>query len=706
MKNDSTNHNKLFNCLMKLIYSSILMGALYSGWQYLGIVQAQASENNQNGVDSKTTDNDSWDGPVISSSDGGEIYFDPDYAYYYPGAENFDTPYNGKYIISDPDDPNSYAGVYDKGTIVNTSFASQYLKDKGFETYNIPSTVTMNDKGIHIQMKSVDHKDGLAQFKLIDFNGNYIKSYYDTPSSTYNIDNLINKIKNDGYNVVYRPSSSIIDTTNKNQVYDLIVQLPYHVLSINTVDSTNNKIITKYLYAVTNYGTTSTDYVKDRLDDEYSIANPNDLLKNVPNNETNYDIVVNRTSNFNPNNESFYGDENVRDIPDIDNVSSAEGNDDSYNPAENEFHTKVNFVDKNGKLLDSAIFSNQKSNLIYTRFTHLFTADKYMDDNVIPTVLDLDKGPYTFTVSDEYLASHGDTFIHDDNIDNEWREGGSKKLQYENQKALDDDSSSNLPSNNVSSSKNDNTSSTSTPSNSNQQQAQNNSQQTEPQTTKSDVNSSQTAQSNQQSAAEPAKSSTQPAPTPAPVVQSHATAAPVTSTEKATPAPAQAPKQTQSPAPQPAVKTTSQSAKPVVKAKADSSKPTKAQLKAITKTYKKSEHVVKTDTSKLKALKKKMKKHATKKQKATYKKLQTKLAAEKKAFNSVKTQEGKLFKYFKSVATIGRDNKQIKSLTAQMKKLKKKHSKASKNKYSKDKKALKKANNSLKAATKFVKNYK
>ncbi|KOY77058.1 hypothetical protein RZ71_09620 [Apilactobacillus kunkeei] len=134
-------------------------------------------------------------------------------------------------------------------------------------------------------------------------------------------------------------------------------------------------------------------------------------------------------------------------------------------------------------------------------------------------------------------------------------------------------------------------------------------------------------------------------------------------------------------------------------------KPTKSQLKAIAKSYKQSKNAVKADTAKLKALKKKMKKHSTKKQKAAYKKLQTKLSAERKVFVSVKTKEGKLAKYFKSVAIISRDNRKIKSLTAQMKKLKKKHSKASKKKYVMDSKLLKKVKKSLKSASKFVKNY-
>ncbi|KOY76062.1 hypothetical protein RZ70_04980 [Apilactobacillus kunkeei] len=136
------------------------------------------------------------------------------------------------------------------------------------------------------------------------------------------------------------------------------------------------------------------------------------------------------------------------------------------------------------------------------------------------------------------------------------------------------------------------------------------------------------------------------------------------------------------------------------------SKPTKAQLASITKSFNKDKRAIKADTAKLKALKKKMKKHATKKQKAAYKALQIKLAADKKAVKSYKAQEGKLTKYFKEVSIINRDKKQIKSLTAQMKKLKKKHSKANKKNASKVQKALNKANKSLKAATKFVKNYK
>ena len=151
----------------------------------------------------------------------------------------------------------------------------------------------------------------------------------------------------------------------------------------------------------------------------------------------------------------------------------------------------------------------------------------------------------------------------------------------------------------------------------------------------------------------------------------------------------------------PAPESTPQFTKPAAKVQ-----PSKAQLKSVEKYFNQSKHAVKSDNAKLKALKKKMKKHANKKQKAAYKSLQTKLSADKKAVKSYKIQEGKLTKYFKNVAIIKSDDKKIKSLTSQMKKLKKSHSKASKKKYAKAAKALKKANSSLKAATKFVNNYK
>ncbi|WP_053791371.1 hypothetical protein [Apilactobacillus kunkeei] len=216
----------------------------------------------------------------------------------------------------------------------------------------------------------------------------------------------------------------------------------------------------------------------------------------------------------------------------------------------------------------------------------------------------------------------------------------------------------------------------------------------------SSSNETQTNSSQAPASQQPTKSSSQPAP----VVQSHLAATPV-STAKAATAPVStakaAPEPAPKPAPKPVAKPAPQTAKPAAKAK-----PSKTQFKAIAKSYKQRKHAVKADAAKLKAIKKKMKKHATKKQKAAYKNLQTKLAADKKAVKSYKAQEGKLTKYFKEVAVINRDNKQIKSLTAQMKKLKKKHSKTSKKQYSRDAKALKKANNSLKAATKFVNNYK
>lgn len=134
-------------------------------------------------------------------------------------------------------------------------------------------------------------------------------------------------------------------------------------------------------------------------------------------------------------------------------------------------------------------------------------------------------------------------------------------------------------------------------------------------------------------------------------------------------------------------------------------KPSMVNYKEMLKQSKRAQRNVKADTAKLKSLKKKMRKHATKKQKVTYKKLQSKLSSEKKAVKTYKNQEAKLTKYFKNVSIINRDNKQIKSLTAQIKRLKKKHSRAAKKQYAKATKALKKAKSSLKSATKVVNNY-
>ncbi|KPN84136.1 SPOR domain-containing protein [Apilactobacillus kunkeei] len=696
--------SNISNLLKKALFMPVLLLSVSVSMQFANSVHVHAD-----GVDETSTGNvDEY--PInqtfyLNSSEhndyNAEVHF------------NDITPSQGQYVSGANPHINDLVIKGYKNRPIDMRNAKIKLSDLGFDSSSIPDTYTPTGDSYTFNVEPIGFKqmeaDKSTKFKYlftaIDQNYNLVKSYTEySNNDTESSSKSWPWIKNDGYLLnplmyldgdeipeIEIPTSNDYDYDNGygegnipqySQDYEVTyanVVVPTHTLKINYIDQ-NNNIVFSTQRQVTSYGHTS--FYSDE-----SLLNKNGITINdgqtfIPNTDTTANINV--TSSGKSGYDSFYDYGYPQPVYDL-----GVGHD---NPLRTGYHTEVDLIGSDGQNILSEIAGSSQSQIVDSKnFFEAFFENQNRNNYTItglPKLMDLTKGPYTAYTN----LTYRDLFPGASDSGNSSQTNGNDTQQSTSQTTKGDTDSSQ---------------STSTPSNSNQQQAQNNSQQTEPQTTKSDVNSSQPAQSNQQqSAAEPAKSSTQPAPTPAPVVQSHATAAPVTSTEKATPEPAQAPKQTQSPAPQPAVKTTSQSAKPVVKAKADSSKPTKVQLKAITKTYKKSEHVVKTDTSKLKALKKKMKKHATKKQKATYKKLQTKLAAEKKAFNSVKTREGKITKYFKSVSTINHESKQIKSLTAQIKKLKKKHSKTSKKLYKKDLKALKKANKTLKAATKFVKNYK
>ena len=615
MKESNDTSLKVSNYWKKALYSSVVLGAIFVGGQYVSTVHASAD----------TTQKSSQ--PVPS-----KVIFD-DVA----NNNNLKHP-----IVK------GYVGQ--QSSLVNAKIR---LQDLGYDVSDIPDTYTPTGSDAKIySVTPIGVKNEPSnlngQYKLIfeitDQNGNYIESKYDSTNDSDNYDStaIVNELNQEKDKFTLNGNSTDngkIDTPSLqtgDNIITVSVTAPTHTLSINYVNQ-NNVTVFKTTRQVTNYGHTNF------YDDQKNFGEDNAGIQITPdqpyvaNNQSTATVNVTTNQEFQiPTDPTQVGSYNYA-FPDPDDVTTVSDANGSQNPNGDAYYTTVNFVGADGKNIVSLIVGSNQSQTVRTE--NLDPDDSDYDslidfDNVkdMPATIDLTKGPYTFHSTDTLAG-----------------------LQAQSSAAAQSEAAA-------------------------EQQA---------------ASSAQASQSNQApapAAQQPAKSSAQPAPAPAPapkpapVVQSHPAAAPA-STAKTAPAPA--PK----PAPQPA--------KPAVKAK-----PSKNQFKAIAKSYKQSKHAVKTDTAKLKALKKKMKKHANKKQKAAYKALQTKLAADKKAVKSYKAQEGKLTKYFKEVAVINRDNKQIKSLTAQLKKLKKKHSKANKKKAAKVQKALKKANSSLKAATKFVNNYK
>lgn len=603
MKESNDTSLKVSNYWKKALYSSVVLGAIFVGGQYVNSVNANAD------TVANTNENQSVQSQVLFN----------------------DVANNNN--LTDPV-VNGYVGQ--QSSLVN---AKTKLQDLGYDVSDIPDTYTPTSSSAKIySLTSIGTKNEPSTlngqckliFEIFDQNGNYIESKYDSTNNSDNYDStpIVQQLQQEKDKFVLNGNSidngkidipEIIEGTN---VINVSVTAPTHTLTINYVNQNGANVFTTNRQ-VTNYGHT------DFKDDEksYGKTNSNEKLNvnsdqpYVANNQSTATVNVTTTESFNPDSASNYSYA-YPEPDDITTVSDAKG---SQNPNGDAYYTNINVVGADGKNIVSLIVGSNKSQFIATDdlgpndndYNSLVDFNNVTD---LPGYLDLTKGPYTFHSSDTLAGLQAQS-----------------NAAVQSQAVADQQAAQSAPA-----------------SQSNQAPAP-------------------TAQQSAKSSAQPAPA---PAPKPAPVVQSHPAAAPA-STAKA------------APAPQPA-----------------KAKPSKSQLKAVDKSYKQSKHAVKTDTAKLKALKKKMKKHATKKQKAAYKALQIKLAADKKAVKSYKAQEGKLTKYFKEVAVINRDNKQIKSLTAQLKKLKKKHSKANKKKAAKVQKALKKANNSLKVATKFVNDYK
>lgn len=613
----------------KALYSSVVLGAIFVGGQYLSSVQVRADTT-------ATQDDDQSNYTQIRFTDASTGYELAD--------ARSQQIYQGGFEVD--------ATVGQKMSLVNTK---TLLKDMGYDVSNIPDTYTPTTPWkevypVPIKHISVENKPSNLIgpnnliFEIRDQNGNYIESKYDsTDGNGYSLDYDFPIYNSTGKKIVDALSQETDKfVANKYTIDDAIIRhsdlfykksgdnvvsipvvAPTHTLTINYVNQ-NGVTVLKTTRQVTNFGHT------DFYDDEYEqdvFGNNSDYVKINPdqplvsNTQSTATVNVTTTPDFPIPTDSSqvatydYG----YTYPQIASYDNDNG---LFSPDVYPYHTTLNFVGADGKPITSIIVGSRVSQDVDPMQLNGDDSEYAANMNFanvtdFPSFIDLTKGPYTFHSTDTLSALQASA--------------------AQSQAVADQQAAQSAPA-----------------SQSNQAPAP-------------------TSQQSAKSSAQPAPA---PAPKPAPVVQSHPAAAPA-STAKA------------APAPQPA-----------------KAKPSKSQLKAVAKSYKQSKHAVKTDTTKLKALKKKMKKHATKKQKAAYKALQIKLAADKKAVKSYKAQEGKLTKYFKEVSIINRDNKQIKSLTAQLKKLKKKHSKANKKKAAKVQKALKKANNSLKAATKFVNDYK
>ncbi|KOY77060.1 hypothetical protein RZ71_09640 [Apilactobacillus kunkeei] len=610
-----SNDTNLSNYWKKALYSSVVLGAIFVGGQYVSSVNANADT-------------------VANTNESQSV--------------KSDVLFNDVANNNNLSDPVVHGYVGQQSSLVN---AKTRLQDLGYDVSDIPDTYTPTSSAAKIySLTSIGTKNEPSTlngqckliFEIFDQNGNYIESKYDSTNNSDNYDStpIVQQLQQEKDKFVLNPNSTdngkidIPEISEGTNVTYVNVTAPTHTLTINYVNQNGVTVFTTNRQ-VTNYG--HTDFKDDEKN--YGKTNSNEKLNVNPdqlyvaNNQSTATVNVTTAQSFNSSSAANYSYA-YPEPDDITTVSDAKG---SQNPNGDAYYANVNVVGNDGKNIVSLIVGSNKSQFVATDdlgpddndYNSLVDFNNVTD---LPGYLDLTKGPYTFHSSDTLAGLQAQS-----------------NAVVQSQAVADQQAAQSAP-------------------------------------------ASQSNQAPAPTAQQPAKSSAQPAPAPkpAPVVQSHPAAAPA-STAKAAPAPA--PKTVAKPAPQPA--------KPAAKAK-----PSKTQFKEIAKSYKQSKHAVKADTAKLKALKKKMKKHANKKQKAAYKALQTKLAADKKAVKSYKTQEGKLTKYFKEVAVINRDNKQIKSLTAQLKKLKKKHSKANKKKAAKVQKALKKANNSLKAATKFVNDYK
>ncbi|TMT01484.1 nucleoporin [Apilactobacillus kunkeei] len=531
------------------------------------------------------------------------------------------------------------------------------LSDLGYDVSNIPDTFTPNEDPTknNIYVPSIDteklpNDSASIIFRLVDQNGNYIKSVYENANDdVYDMSEVVNTLRKQGYAIPDSYKSIVdVDETKKNVFY-ITATLPVHTLTINYIDQNNNVALTT-TRKVTDYGHTDVYIDTPDMLGDGGYINPNQDYIDNKDSSANVQVTLAEVTlhDNQPRGMSY-------DYPNPDaNFTSESTSKGNPNPNGDLYYTTIKFVDKNNNVVDSVIVSSSDSNVVNIDGLNDYDGLKINLDAVTDMVSDIDltKGPYIF---------HYDPSVLYGNSSNPTQGNGDTGQSQSN-------NSSNPTQSNGDTGQSQSNNSQPTQSNGGTGQSQsNNSQLTQSNggTGQSQNNTSQPTQSNGGTAQPSVQNS------------SH-----ITSSQQ----PVKQQKQ--------------------VSKKVTANKPTIAEYRAAVKSLNKAKRKAKSDSKKLKAMKKKVRKHSNKKLKSTYKKLQNNLFSENKIIKALKIKVAKLAKYFKNVSIIRSENKKIKSLNSQIKKLKKSHSKASKKKYAKDVKALKKANKSLKAATQFVNNYK
>lgn len=603
MKNVSSKNHGVTNRWKKVLYSSIVFGAIFAGGQYISSVHANADSDDKP-EDSITFHNDTT-------------------------GEDVNTLYG------------------DDGSTMNLESEIRQLENEGIDTSNIPNKIVLSDNGdgiIHVKDKDSDvlakETDKYKfQIKIFDQNYNYIetKNYQSNNPKLYS-----EKVKDDLVSEGY-PSNTIdgfdqfydASTLLKSgpQLASLTVTVPEHILTIKYVDQ-DGKVAKTMKHVVTNYG--YTDIV-------------NDLGANYSTDDT---YVDNKASNLTVNvihdpardDENFYSPDVVNGDfvePIGTSVLDVANYDTNDNPMDYLYHTSMTFVDEKENYSQKYIISNPSDSIVGTSFLVKRYFNGSTDNTGFPNYIDINNGPYVVYVDG---VKEGKTHVL-----------SIKKGTYNyngyypvNDSNLGSDGDSNAVSNNSSINN------------------------VAPKKDVSDKNTalSETSNKSQVVAKTPEKDSS-------------GLKASDNSQEKNTVT----------------TKTSSSSAnnsKSLL-----TKKPTTAQYKHIKKLVVKYKHDMYEFNKKIKILKKKMRKHATHKEKLSYSKLSKGLESDAKSYKKYNSEANEISKYFKYQKNIRHDSSLLKKLKKESKKLKRNNKKRTK-----IDKEIKRLNISLEKETKFVKNYK
>lgn len=356
MNKVSTSHHKSAIIWKKVLYSSIVLGALYAGGQYKDSAIVHADSNNNT-----------------------SITFHDDFT-----NQDVDT---------------ITATV---GKSIDLTREIHKLNDEGEDTSKVPATYTPSSNDvIHIN-SSTFYTPAIApnkynlQLKIVDQNNNYVETKnYQSLDGHFFVSQISNDLKSEGIqltddNLVALNKGYSSNARGKDYYYTLKVNVPSHSLNIHYVDENGHDVGTAN-HIVTNYG--HTDASSD-LTQRYSIVGDS-LISNQQS-----DVTVNvKTQSVDSSSSAIDPTTVSKKGPTIYQSTTYNA---IANPAGDLYHTMVTIEDMDGNTIENDIVSSDSDSVVSSSYyTHKYVdaVSEVNNKGIIPEYLDLLKGPYIFKIN-------------------------------------------------------------------------------------------------------------------------------------------------------------------------------------------------------------------------------------------------------------------------------------------------------------------